>query len=361
MGSIRIMAAVLVALTFAATQPDVYAQARKTESRTATRTTRQSSGSSSNVRKSTPEKKSTSVRQAAPARQSKPSGQSMTDRRQSVSRPAIVKKTEATRPSSATRPSTTVSRPSVQNKPATKPVQVTRPAPDRPSADKRPEDRPSVRPDAQGKGPDKGPGLKPDKGPKPPHVHPRDREFMRWDRPSYFWSRNDHFFGHRVRVLPSRAIRHIYGGITYYCYNDIWYRPYGGYYVVCRPPHGISLAASVIADMAWTAVRLSYYHNDSQLALDAYKLADDLGLIQSYAAADAEYFYQDGIFYAKDTSGEYRVIIPPAGAIVEALPEDYDIVILKDGNKYFKVEDTVYKLTIIEGHPYFEVLGQLYS
>ena len=45
--------------------------------------------------------------------------------------------------------------------------------------------------------------------------------------------------------------------------------------------------------------------------------------------------------------------------LVESLPEDYDIVNL-NGEDYYKVDDTVYKVSISEGKPYFEVLGQLY-
>ena len=190
----------------------------------------------------------------------------------------------------------------------------------------------------------------------------------------------------------------MYRGVTYYCYNDIWYRPYGGYYVVCRPPYGTSLAANIIADVAWTAVRLSYYNTvantyrqvndnnryiaeqneiiaqnnaliasqnaaiaqDQQMAQAAYALANDLGLVQSYAAADSEYFYQDGVFYSKDSRGEYQVIVPPAGALVEALPEDFDMVAL-NGEDYYKVDDTVYKVTVYDGKPYFEVVGQMIS
>lgn len=192
--------------------------------------------------------------------------------------------------------------------------------------------------------------------------------------------------------------RHVYFGVTYYCYNDIWYRPFGGYYVVCRPPFGTVLAADLIADIAWTAVRISYYNtvadtfrtinenneyiarqNDiiaqnnaaiaaqnqamamnQQLAAQAYSLANELGLVQSYAAADSEYYYQDGVFYVQDKNGEYKVIVPPAGALVEVLPDDFDTVTL-NGEEYYKVDDTVYKVTVIDGKPYFEVLGQLYS
>jgi hypothetical protein len=221
---------------------------------------------------------------------------------------------------------------------------------------------------------------------------------MHYKKPSYFWTGHNHYYGHRIRVLPSYAHRHVYHGVTYYCYNDIWYRPYGGYYVVCRPPFGTVLAANLVADMTWAAIRFSYYNTVAQTysqisennayiaqqnaiiaqnnatiaaqnqtiamnqaqATAAYGLANDLGLVQSYAAANSEYFYQDGVFYAKAANGEYNVIVPPAGALVESLPEDYDMVTL-GGNEYYKVDDTVYKVTLSEGKPYFEVLGQMYS
>ena len=61
-----------------------------------------------------------------------------------------------------------------------------------------------------------------------------------------------------------------------------------------------------------------------------------------------------------DSDGEYKVILPPAGALVESLPEDFDMITLK-GEEYYKVDDTIYKVTVSDGKPYFEVLGQLYS
>ena len=88
--------------------------------------------------------------------------------------------------------------------------------------------------------------------------------------------------------------------------------------------------------------------------------ADRLGLVQSYADASSEYFYQDGIFYSKAADGQYKVIVPPAGALVDSLPDDYEMVTL-DGNEYYKVDDTVYKVVLNDGKPYFEVMGQLMS
>ena len=122
---------------------------------------------------------------------------------------------------------------------------------------------------------------------------------MRWDTPSYWWSNHDHCYGYRVRVLPSRARRHVYDGVTYYCYNDIWYRPYKGYYMVCRPPHGLSLAADIISQIAWAAVKISYYN----AVADALSQINEPGLTQNYASRDTDYFYQDGVFYVMDSDG----------------------------------------------------------
>ena len=296
-----------------------------------------------------------------------------------------------TRP--ATRPAT---RPSDGKNPAT----VTRPGDRKPGGEAM---RPDLRPDqprpGHGQPPQKPVHIRPDHRPDGPRVHPRDRDFMHYSAPSYFWTGHNHCYGHRVRVLPTHVHRYVHYGVTYYCYNDIWYRPYGGYYVVCRPPFGTVLAANLIADMTWAAVRLSYYYTvantystisennqyiaeqnaiiaqnnatiaaqnaqiaaSQQQAQAAYGLATQLGLVQSYAAAGSDYYYQDGVFYVMDANGQYKVIVPPAGALIETLSEDFDMVTLADGNEYYKVDETIYRVVVIEGKPYFEVLGQLYS
>lgn len=421
------LAAMLVISASVAFESAADAQARRTESasRSVTRTTPKTSKSSAksvsgqNVKRNA----ATVNRNTSTARPS------TATRPAAGSRPAAVERKEPNRTTVKTaparkvvkdnKPSTTVSRPVadkpvsvtrketrpgnqtvVRNNPAfdkgnqNKPVTVSRPGnrTDRPD---RPEARPGDRP---GHKPDKPVQIRPDHRPEVHRVHPRERDFMPYDRPSRFWSGHNHCFGHRVRVLPVHVRRHVHFGVTYYCYNDIWYRPYGGYYVVCRPPFGTVLAAELIADMAWTAVRLSYYHTvantyrsinenneyiarqneiiagnnaliaaqnqtiamNGQLASAACSLANELGLVQSFADAGSSYFYQDGVFYSMGADGEYKVIVPPSGALVESLPDDYDMVIL-NGDEYYKVDDTVYKVTISEGKPYFEVLGQLYS
>lgn len=226
-----------------------------------------------------------------------------------------------------------------------KPIAVTRPGnrtggrkpsvhQQRPSAQQQ---RPSVRPQ------------------RPSHKPPQARPAKKPVKPMYHWSSSNHCYGHKIRVLPAHAHRHVYHGITYYCCDDIWYRYHGGHYIVCRPPLGTILAANLIAGMTRAAVNVSYYNAVAQ------PLPNPLGLVQSYVAPGTTYYYQDGVFYSMGVNGQYSVIIPPAGALVETLPEDCQMVILSDGNEYYRVDDTIYKVTVYEGKPYFEVVGQLYS
>lgn len=225
-------------------------------------------------------------------------------------------------------------------------------------------------------------------------IPPRDRDFMHYDRPGHFYDHHHpHCFGFRVEVLPPRYKVVRYFGIDYYIYNDVYYRPYRGHYIVCRPPFGVTIARSVV-DISFATVNFAYYSNvyrtfgaidannryiDQQnriiaqnnatimaqnraiamnpnSALSSYEIANRLGLVQSYAYADRNYFYQDGVFYIVNAGGQYQVIVPPAGALVQNLPEDYDIITL-GGVQYYRVDDTVYRLTLVSGSPYLEVLG----
>ena len=102
------------------------------------------------------------------------------------------------------------------------------------------------------------------------------------------------------------------------------------------------------------------YAINANRALSAYELANRLGLVQSYAYANSEYFYQDGVFYTLSASGTVSTIVPPAGALVSSLPDDYEIIVM-DGIEYYMVDNTVYRTTLFEGVPYLEVLGQMYG
>ena len=237
--------------------------------------------------------------------------------------------------------------------------------------------------------------MRPGPGHNMERVPPRHRDPMPYGRAVRFWDGGRHHFGYRVSYLPARRTRVVYAGIPYYLLDGIYYRYYGGYYYVSRPPFGIVVDA-ILDNIIYTACNFAYYYDvantyrtinenaqtiasqnatiaannatiakqnadialNTERAAQSYKEADRLGLVQSYADAGVEYFYQDGVFFIKDKDGKYVTIVPPAGALVNELPDDYETITL-DGEEYYKVDDTVYKLTIIDGSPYFEVLGQL--
>ena len=225
--------------------------------------------------------------------------------------------------------------------------------------------------------------------------HPRGHEPVPYDRPMHFWHHGPHYFGYPVHHLPHYDLCW-YWGRPYYYYNNLWYRWWNDCYYVCRPPFGY--AFDPVVDMALDICRFAYYcdvyrtydviddnaatiqaqnetiaannaliaQQNAEIAAGSAKAAEaqasagKLGLVQSYADASVEYYYQDGVFYTKNSEGKYVVIVPPAGAMVESLPDDYDVVTL-EGVEYYKVDDTLYKMTVLDGKAYFEVVGQMSS
>ena len=228
-------------------------------------------------------------------------------------------------------------------------------------------------------------------------VAPRNRDAMAWDKAGHFWSDKPHYYGYRIHSLPAGWRRISHWGIDYYFFDGIYYRSWGSGYVICRPPFGTPLERAIdrailrsirfayyvdtyrtfsrtfdyynviarqnliIAQQnARLAARNAAYALNSNRALTAYELAEKLGLVQSYAYANTEYFYQDGVFYTISASGVYSTIVPPAGALVTSLPDDYEVIVM-NGIEYYMVDNTVYRTTLFEGMPYLEVLGQMYG
>jgi hypothetical protein len=198
-----------------------------------------------------------------------------------------------------------------------------------------------------------------------PYLEPRHRPIP-YHRYGY------HYFGHRIYSLPIgyRLIR--VGYRDYYYYDGIYYRPYwdGGYYI-CRPPLG-TVIASTLFDVAMTTIAINTIRNEIERARYAAELSsyyaaqnanytlrtsDDYYNTNLVSQAGQDYYYQDGVFYTLQ-NGEYRVIEPPIGALVEEIPEDYDEIEL-GGKTYYQVEDTLYKPTIINGKLMFEVACNL--
>lgn len=228
-------------------------------------------------------------------------------------------------------------------------------------------------------------------------VPPRERGYMSYDRIPSFYEDDLHMYGYRIHTLPPSHKRYTYWGVDYYFHNNVYYRRYGNSYVVCRPPIGIAIDLGR-RDIHFSRVHFAYYYDvyrpfdvvdrnyrvileqnreiarnnailarqnqalalNSSRALSSYEIARALGLIQSFAGIDKDYFYQDGVFYTVKRNGRFEVIVPPAGALVDELPDDYDIIVL-NGVEYYKVDDTVYRLVLIDGIPCLEVLGQMYG
>ena len=226
-------------------------------------------------------------------------------------------------------------------------------------------------------------------------IPPRERPHLAYDLPGHFYGRNPHYFGYRVHYLPPSLHRVRYWGYDYYVYNGIYYRHFGDHYFVCRPPFGVFFERSLY-EMQLRACRFAYYNSiyrtysaiddnyrtiqqqnriiaennaliarqNSAMALNSSRaatsaeIAEKLGLIQSYAYADKQYYYDDGVFFITSSDGRYEVIVPPAGALVSELPDDYDTITLGDVD-YYMVDTTVYRLVLFEGSPYLEVLGQM--
>ncbi|MDO4999123.1 MAG: hypothetical protein Q4E27_02610 [Bacteroidales bacterium] len=208
--------------------------------------------------------------------------------------------------------------------------------------------------------------MRPGPGRNIERIPPRHRDPMPFNRAVRFWDGGHHYFGYRVSYLPARYVREVYWGVPYYVLDGIYYRHYAGHYYICRPPFGVYFDP-VLDNLAYSVCRFAYYYDvyntyrtiNENAQTMAYENANKLGLVQGYADANVEYYYEDGVFFTKDKSGKYVTIVPPAGALVQELPDDYETITLSDGKEYYKVDDTVYQMTIIDGSPYFEVLGQL--
>lgn len=228
-----------------------------------------------------------------------------------------------------------------------------------------------------------------------PRIAPSERAFIEHGHPTVFYNAGPHYFGYRVHTLPPRHRVHVHWGIDYYYCDGIYYRYWDNCYHVCRPPFGIFFDRAmyqldlVLLDFAYynTIYRTYSRINDNyrtiqeqneiiarnnaniaaqnQIIADrapaaaaSYDLATRLGLFQSYADANVKYYYDDGIFFIEGADGQYQTIVPPAGALIAELPDDYEIISLM-GDEYYKVDDTVYRIIFSNGKAYFEVLGQL--
>ncbi|MBR7027222.1 MAG: hypothetical protein IKI13_06550 [Bacteroidales bacterium] len=137
-----------------------------------------------------------------------------------------------------------------------------------------------------------------------------------------------------------------------------------------RPPRGSHFRASVIGAMI-TIAKINLIHDAIRRAERAARLATRYSVVinRSYVPRtyttivetvrdDINYYYNDGVFYIIGADGDYYVIEPPIGALVEAIPADYERLVIDD-EIFYKVDDTLYKVVIVDGNPFFEVVLNL--
>lgn len=137
-----------------------------------------------------------------------------------------------------------------------------------------------------------------------------------------------------------------------------------------RPPRGSHYRASVLGALI-TIAHINALNNAIHRAERAARLASRYAVVintgytpRTYATIvetmkdDIDYYYKDGVFYIIGADGDYYVIEPPIGALVEEIPADFERVVIDD-EIFYKVDDTLYKVTVIDGVPYFEVVLNL--
>ena len=222
--------------------------------------------------------------------------------------------------------STSAARPAVKPGDQNKPIGVTRPG-GQPAG--KPDSRP-VRPDVKPDGTTKpsGPATKPG-GPKPTGPKPGGPKPNYGYRPGPKPGPQPPRPGFAPAPRPPKPPKPV---------------------IVVRPSYGSVIAANIASQLVRSAVMAS--------AVASCSTYSGLKLTHSYVSNGTEYYYQDGVFYIVDAFGQYRTIIPPTGALVEYLPDDYT-TFRRGGDLFYRVDDTVYTLRLIDGQPLFEVLGQL--
>ena len=97
---------------------------------------------------------------------------------------------------------------------------------------------------------------------------------------------HNHYYPSRGFVygtLPLGAVSVGFGGGNYFFHGGVWFRPYGGRYVVVQPPVGIYVPV----------------------------LPPDYATIR---VGGVPYYYADGVYYGPAPGQGYVVVAPPAGA-----------------------------------------------
>jgi hypothetical protein len=81
-----------------------------------------------------------------------------------------------------------------------------------------------------------------------------------------------HPIGFRINVLPTTSIRFVIGGLPYFYYTGVFYRPYGTGYIVVSAPIGAFVSSLPDGFIAFTiGVATYYYFNDTYYVWDEFR------------------------------------------------------------------------------------------
>jgi hypothetical protein len=156
---------------------------------------------------------------------------------------------------------------------------------------------------------------------------------------------------------------YVYGGFHYRCFHPYFYHPYRPFYWgPVWHPWGFfiaTLTATAIivsfadADLPPVPGMQEYFVMQTEAALFGQDVMRSGPNMNSYpeagkpekpAVADGEYWYDQGVFYLKESNG-YTVVAAPVGAIVKSIPTGYETVVLdeKTGVKNYYWGGTFYE------------------
>ncbi len=138
----------------------------------------------------------------------------------------------------------------------------------------------------------------------------RRRVRRRVTRRAHFTYRHLPRYRARVVVAPRGAMVVKRGVVTYRYHEGIFYKPAASGFVVVRPAVGVRVRVLPPARRRIVVV-------------------------------NQPYFYYYGTFY-KETGDEYEVVEAPEGALVDALPDGYEVKEI-DGTEYYELDGVHYQ------------------
>ncbi len=129
--------------------------------------------------------------------------------------------------------------------------------------------------------------------------------------------------GTTINVLPSGSVFRVHAGERIAFNNGIFYRPFGGHFVVCAPPIGF---------------RINFL---------------PVGFI-TFSMFNTPYYYYAGAYYQR-YGANYVVVQPPLGALVQSIPDGGQQLVI-DGNTYYIVDGVQYQAIIYNGNIWYKVI-----